>query len=111
LTFLNPSPPDKSVAVTREYVFHARFHDTPYIITSPFIACLSPGMSFFPIKFFMRTISKLFKEDSQKVVPTPLMPPVQVMVRKPGMHQGHERVFSLFHKGQSHHRLLSQGIG
>jgi len=35
------------------------------------------------------------------------MPPCQIMIRKVGMHEGHERVFSLFLKGQSNYRLLS----
>src|SRR6516164_3505863 len=67
-------------------------------------------MSFFPAPFLAGAFSKLLTKNSQEIVPSILMPPCPLMIRKVGMHEGHECVVSVFLEGQSNDRLLSQGI-
>src|SRR4029079_4481812 len=67
-------------------------------------------MSVFPAVFLARATTELLEENSQKVVPPLLMPSCFVRVRKVGMHQGHQSIFSLLLEGHSNHRFFSQGI-
>src|SRR3982074_62621 len=66
-------------------------------------------MRLFPAIFLARTVSELLAKGVQEVAPPAFVSPCQVMIRKVGVHEGHDRLLTLLREGHGNHRLFAQG--